>query len=495
MRHTTGGGTALPAPPGGNERKRGPAQRNRDHGQRLPLGAVMSGRRRRRRRRPGPGAEAGARARVVIVGAGFGGLECARGLDGAAADVLLVDRGGYHLFTPLLYQVATALLNPSEIAYPLRAMFKRSPNVRVRATAVTGVDFSRRVVRAAPGAEIAYDYLVLATGSASDYHGNRQLTHNSIGLKTLEDATRLRNHVLGCLERADQEPDPAERRALLTFVVAGGGPGGVEYSGALTELLKLVAGRDYPTVGLEDTRVLLVQSASRLLTAFPARLGHYAERTLAGRGVDIRVKTHITAADGQQVTLSDGSAVPARTLVWAGGVAPLVPSAEPEPETVRGGRVRVDEFLRIPGAQRAYALGDAAAAEQDGRELPMVSAPAIQAGRYIARAIHADLRGDEAGPPFRYLDKGRMATIGRNAAVAQLRGGLELTGFAGWLAWLFVHIWYLVGFRNRVMALASWATYYFRLYRPIRIILETPPDQIVSTLSSSEPAKSPNPAM
>jgi NADH dehydrogenase len=431
---------------------------------------------------------AGPRARVVIVGAGFGGLECARELDRGPADVLLLDRDGYHLFTPLLYQVATALLNPSEVAYPLRAMFRKSPNVRVSTTTVTDIDLTRRVVRASPREEIPYDYLVLATGSGNDYHGNEQLAENAIGLKTLEDGTRLRNHVLGCLERADQEADPAERRALLTFVVAGGGPGGVEYSGALTELLKLVAGSDFPTVKLEDAHVLLVQSASRLLTGFSQRLGRYAERTLTGRGVDVRLKSHITGADGQQVTLSDGAVVAARTVVWAGGVAPLVPSAQPEPETGHGGRVRVDEFLRIPGAQRAYALGDAAAAVQDGRELPMVSAPAIQAGRYIARAIRADLAGGQAGPPFRYFDKGRMATIGRNAAVAQLRGGLELTGFAGWLAWLFVHVWYLAGLRNRVITLASWAWYYLRLDRPIRIILQTPPDPIVATLRERGPS-------
>jgi NADH dehydrogenase len=424
---------------------------------------------------------------VVIVGAGFGGLECARELDRAEVDVLLLDRGGYHLFTPLLYQVATALLNPSEIAYPLRAMFRKSPNVRVAAATVTGVDLQRRVVRVSPGEEVAYDYLVLATGSANNYHGNRQLAENSIGLKTLEDGARLRNHVLGCLERADREADPGQRRALLTFVVAGGGPGGVEYSGALTELLGLVAGRDFPTVRLEDTHVVLVQSASRLLTGFSARLGRYAERVLTGRGVDVRLKMHITAADGHQVTLSDGSVVSARTVVWAGGVAPLLPSAQPEPETSRGGRVRVDEFLRIPGAEGAYALGDAASVGQDGRELPMVTAPAIQAGRYIARAIRSDLRGDEAGPPFRYFDKGRMATIGRNAAVAQLRGGLQLTGFAGWLAWLFVHVWYLAGLRNRLLTLASWGWYYLRLDRPIRIILQTPPDPIVATLRSPAP--------
>ena len=448
---------------------------------------MMFGAWQRQPRRPGLHSRVSTRARVVIVGAGFGGLECARKLDRAEVDVLLLDRSGYHLFTPLLYQVATALLNPSEIAYPLRAMFRKSPNVRVSATTVTGVNFSRRVVRAAPGEEIPYDYLVLATGSTSDYHGNDQLAGKSIGLKTLEDGTRLRNHVLGCLERADQKGDPAERRALLTFVVAGGGPGGVEYSGALTELLKLVARRDFPTVGLEDTRVLLVQSAGRLLTGFSERLGRYAERTLTGRRVEVRVKTHITAADGHQVTLSDGSVIPTRTVVWAGGVAPLVPSAEPEPETGHSRRIRVDEFLQIPGAQRAYALGDAAAPRQDGRELPMVSAPAIQAGRYIAKAIRSDLRGGQAGPPFRYFDKGRMATIGHNAAVAQLRGGLELTGFAGWLAWLLVHVWYLAGLRNRVITLASWGWYYLRLDRPIRIILQTPPDPIVSTLRSPDP--------
>jgi len=433
-------------------------------------------------------ARAGGRARVVIVGAGFGGLECARKLSKSEVDVLLLDRAGCHLFTPLLYQVATALLNPSEIAFPLRTLFRKSPNVRVATTAVTGIDLTRRVVRASPGEEIPYDYLVLATGSTNNYRGNERLADNSIGLKTLEDGTHLRNHVLACLERADRETDPAERRALLTFVVTGGGPGGVEYSGALVELLRLVARRDFPTVRLQDTHVLLVQSAGRLLTAFSERLGHYAERTLTRRGVEVRTKAHITAADGRQVTLSDGSVVATRTVVWAGGVTPLVPSAEPEPERGRGRRLRVDEFLRIPGAERAYALGDAAGAEQDGRELPMVSATAIQAGRYIARAIRADAAGRAARQPFRYFDKGRMATIGRNAAVAQLRGGLQLTGFAGWLAWLFVHVWYLAGFRNRLLTLASWAWYYVRLDRPIRIILQTPPDRVVGTLRDPDAA-------
>lgn len=438
---------------------------------------------------PAPGsAAAGTRARVVIVGAGFGGLACARKLNRTALDVLLLDTRGYHLFTPLLYQVATALLNPSDIAYPLRTVFRKSPNVRVWQTAVSDVDLVRQVVRVCPTKEIPYDYLVLATGSTENYYGNDQLAEASIGLKSLEAATRLRNHVLACLERADHEEDPDERQALLTFVVAGGGPTGVEYSGALGELLKLVARRDFPTVRLDEARILLVEGQDRLLGTFSDRLSQYAERVLTKRGIEVRTKTLVRAADDRRVTLSDGTVIPTRTLVWTGGVRPLVPDVEPEPERTRSRRVRVDQYLRIRGAQRAYALGDAAGAGQDGEELPMLSAPAMQAGRYVARAIRSDLVGEQPTRPFRYFDKGTMATIGRNAGIAHLRGGLELTGFLGWLTWLFVHIWYLVGFRNRVMAMASWAWNYFRFDRPIRIILQTAPDPTVSTLGVSRPA-------
>lgn len=431
-------------------------------------------------------AGAGTRARVVVVGAGFGGLACARKLNRTAVDVLLLDRRGYHLFSPLLYQVATALLNPSDIAYPLRTIFRKSPNVHVMQTTVTGVDLVRQVVHASPGEEIPYDYLVLATGSTDNYYGNEKLAEASIGLKGLEDATRLRNHVLACFERADHEEDPDERRALLTFVVAGGGPTGVEYSGALGELLKLVARRDYPAVRLEDTRILLVEGRDRLLGTFSARLSRYAERVLTKRGIEVRTSTLVRAADDRRVTLSDGTVIPTRTIVWTGGVRPLVPSTEPEPERSRSSRVLVDEGLRVRGTRRAYALGDAAGAEQDGDELPMLSAPAMQAGRYVARAIHADLMGEQPTRPFRYFDKGTMAIIGRNAGVAHLRGGLELTGFPGWLAWLFVHIWYLVGFRNRVMAMANWAWDYVRFDRPIRIIVQAAPDPTVATLSTPD---------
>jgi NADH:ubiquinone reductase (H+-translocating) len=432
-------------------------------------------------------AAAGTRARVVVVGAGFGGLTCARKLNRTAVDVMLVDRRGYHLFTPLLYQVATALLNPSDIAYPLRTLFRRSRNVRVWQATVSGIDLERQVVHVCPGEEIPYDYLVLATGSTDNYYGNRELEETSIGLKDLEEATRLRNHVLACLERADHEDDPEERRALLTFLVAGGGPTGVEYAGALGELLRLVARRDFPRVRLEDTRVLLVEGRDRLLGTFSERLGRYAERVLTKRGVDVRTNVLVKTADARQVTLSDGAVIPTRTIVWTGGVRPRVPSLDPEPERSRSKRLSVDEFLRVRGARRAYALGDAAGAVEDGSELPMLSAPAMQAARYVARAIHADLTGRQPGRPFRYFDKGTMATIGRNAGIAHLRGGLELTGFLGWLAWIFVHVWYLIGFRNRLAALAGWALNYLRFDRPIRIVLQTDPDPVVASLGARDP--------
>ena len=240
------------------------------------------------RRLYAPGSAAsGTRARVVILGAGFGGLACARKLNRTALDVLLLDRRGYHLFTPLLYQVATALLTPSDIAYPLRTIFRKSPNVRVWQTTVTGLDLRRQVVNLSPGEEVTYDYLVLATGSTANYFGNEQLARDSIGLKSLDEATRLRNHVLACLERADREEDPIERRALLSFVVAGGGPTGVEYSGALGELLKLVARKDFPAVSLGDTRIVLVEGQDRLLGTFSEHHGRYAERVLTKRGIEV----------------------------------------------------------------------------------------------------------------------------------------------------------------------------------------------------------------
>src|SRR5256885_229227 len=414
----------------------------------------------------------GARPRVVMVGAGFGGLACARKLDGDPVDVVLLDQHNYHLFTPLLYQVATGLLNPSDIAYPLRRIFRHSPNVRFRQATVTRVDLVNKVVRLDRAPPLAYDYLVLATGSTDNYFGNQEVARVSLGLKSLEDATRLRNHVLTCLERADAEPDPVARRALLTFVVVGGGPTGVESSGTLSELMEIVAGKDYHHVSRAEIQVVLIEGTDRLLNAFSARLGRYAQRVLTRRGVAVRTGVLVKSANGHSVTLSDGTAIACATIIWSAGVRPNDPVGEAPLPRFRSARIEVDPWMRIPGAPGAFAIGDAASPRVGDRELPILSPPAMQAARVVGRALPAALRGAPAErEPFHYIDKGTMATVGRNAGVTHLPGGLEFTGFLGWLTWLFVHIYYFIGFRNRINALASWAWDYVRHDRPIRIIL------------------------
>ena len=421
------------------------------------------------------------RHRVVIVGGGFGGLSCARALDGSAADVLLLDRHNYHLFTPLLYQVATALLDPSDIAYPLRRAFRKSRNVRFRQELVDHVDVVARVLRTAGGDEIPYDSLVLATGSLNNYFGNAPLAEHTIGMKSLPEAMRLRNHVLSCLERAAKTPSAEERAAWLTFVVVGGGPTGVEYAGALAELLGIVLGADYPELDRRHARIVLVEGLDRLLSAFHPKLGAYAERSLRKRGVEVVSGTLVAKADDASVFLSNGVTIPAHTVVWSAGVRPTDP-IENEAERSRSKRLVVDERLRLEGHEDVYVIGDAASVQEDGGELPMLSPPAMQGGRYVARAIKDRIAGRaEPRKPFRYVDKGTMATIGRHAGVADLHG-FRIRGFLGWLVWLFVHVYYLIGFRNRLVVLASWGWNYFLRDRPIRLITQSEPDPLVEEL-------------
>jgi NADH:ubiquinone reductase (H+-translocating) len=433
--------------------------------------------------------------RVIIVGAGFAGLACARKLNGRSVDVLLIDERNYHLFTPLLYQVATALLTPSDISYPLRRIFRRSLNVRPFQARVTSLDFQRKVVTVGRSREISYDFLVLATGSANNYFGNQRIAHYAIGLKFLEEATRLRNHVLSCLERADQETDPEERRALLTFVVVGGGPTGVEYSGALGELIQLVAGNDYPSISPGEVRIVLVEGRDRLLGMFHEKLGRYARRVLEKRNIEVITNTLVSSADAGSVMLSNGSKVSTRTIVWSAGVIPEAPAVEhsPPPPQTRSKRLQVDDRLRVVGTANVFAIGDVGGAAGDGDELAMLSAPAMQEGRYVAREIMRLVEsGESPAEPFRYFDKGTMATIGRNAGVAQLRGGIMFTGFIGWMTWIFVHVYYLIGFRNRLIAMVTWAWNYLRFDRPIRLILQSECDPEVDAPieGSREPAGS-----
>jgi NADH dehydrogenase len=423
------------------------------------------------------------RHRVIVVGGGFGGLACARALDGKPVDVLLLDRHNYHLFMPLLYQVATSLLNPSDIAYPFRAIFRRSPNVRFRQAAVADVDLEGKTVRLATGVELGFDSLVLATGSENNYYANEELAEQTLGMKTLAETMRLRNHVLSCLELAARAGHDDERRAWLTFVIAGGGPTGVEYAGALTELLNIVLGRDFPELDRSLGRVILVEGMDRLLGAFHPRLGAYAHRTLRDLGIEVRTSTLVQKATADSVILSDGQEIPTRTIVWSAGVRPSDPfGPEDAVERSRSRRLRVDGGFRLPGHPDVYAIGDAASVPEDGGELPMLSPPAMQAGRYVARAIVGRIAtGRGPAAPFRYVDKGTMATIGRRAAVADVRG-FKLKGTVGWLAWLLVHIYYLIGFRNRAVVLASWGWNYLRRDRPIRLILRSQADPITSGL-------------
>jgi NADH dehydrogenase len=418
---------------------------------------------------------------VVIVGGGFGGLACARALDGSAADVLLLDRHNYHLFTPLLYQVATALLDPSDIAYPLRRAFRRSRNVRFRQELVSDVDFERRIVRTADGDEVGFDSLVLATGSTNNYFGNAPLAEHTIGMKTLPEAMRLRNHVLSCLERAAQTPSREDRAAWLTFVVVGGGPTGVEYAGALAELLQIVLGADYPELDRSEAKIILVEGLDRLLAAFHPKLGRYAASTLSERGIEVRTGTLVEKADEASVVLSSGDAIESRTVVWSAGVRSMDPLDREAPRS-RTKRLDADPQLRLRDHDDVYVIGDAASVQAGEGELPMLSPPAMQEGRYVAKAIRARMAGRPGSPhPFRYVDKGTMATIGRHAAVADVHG-VRVRGFIGWLAWLFVHVYYLIGFRNRLVVLASWGWNYLLRDRPIRLIARSDRDPLVEEL-------------
>ena len=422
---------------------------------------------------------ASSRPHVVVVGGGFGGLQCAKKLAGEPVDVTLIDARDYHLFTPLLYQVATALLNPADIAYPFRAILRRARNVRFYQARVAGIDFERKLIQTGNAHELSYDYLVLATGSVNDYFGNSKLAETTLGMKNLEQAQRLRNHVLACLEHAAQSTDDAEQSAWLTFVVVGGGATGVEYAGALAELRKLV-GREYPEFSALRMRVVVVEGADRLLPAFPEKLGRYAQKVLERKGAEIVLGTVMSDAGPLGAKLSNGSEIAARTIVWSAGVRAADTGGTHELEHRRSYRLAVTDSMVVAGREGVYAIGDVAGAEH---ALPMLSSPAMQQGRYVARAILAAVRGQEGPPPFRYKDKGTMAVIGRGAAVANVRG-LQLTGFIGWLAWLGVHLYYVVGFRNRVAVFFHWGWDYVRRDRPTRMITTVEPDAAADALSA-----------
>lgn len=426
---------------------------------------------------------AAGRPRVVIVGAGFGGLAAARGLAGAPVDVLLLDRTNYHLFTPLLYQVATAGLEAESIAHPVRSILRGAENVEFRVATVRGVDLVHRTVLT-DAAPVSYDLLVLAAGSTTNFFGLEP--RGVMGLKDLPEALSLRNHILCRCEEAVWEPDPDRRRALLTFVVVGGGPTGVEMAGTLAELVRVVLPRDFPMLDFRQAQVILLEATDRLLASFRPRLQRAAARDLRRKGVAVWLGARVERVMGEWVELAGGTRLRTGTLIWAAGVRAADLAAHVGTPQGRQGRLTVDPFLRLPSHSEVFVIGDMAEVEQDGGPLPMLAPVAIQQGRYVALSIRRQLAG-LALRPFRYRDRGIMATIGRKAAVAQV-GLLALSGLPAWLAWLALHLVWLIGFRNRLVVLLNWMWSYFRYDQAIRIITSLPTRDEEASATATEAA-------
>jgi len=404
---------------------------------------------------------------VVVVGAGFGGLRAARALRRAPVQVVLLDRNNYHLFQPLLYQVATAGLEPEEIAKPARAILRGQKNFDFRMVEVTRVDFAAKRLETSAG-PIAYDFLVLAPGGETNFFGLDSMQRHGLGLKDIPDAIEIRNHVLTCFEQAMLEPDAERRRALLTFIVVGGGPTGVEMAGALSELIRLVLVKDYPRLNIKDVRILLLEATDKLLAAMPERLREAAGKTLWRKYVEVRFGASVADYDGDRIRLKSGEVIPAQTVIWAAGVRASSLNGTLGVPMGRQGRIPVEPTLQVTGHPEVFIIGDAAYREENGEPLPMVAPVAIQMGQSVGRNIKRQLRGQPL-EPFRYRDQGTLATIGRNAAVANVFG-VQASGFIAWVMWLGIHIIQLIGFRNKLFVLINWAWDYFFYERAARLI-------------------------
>jgi len=409
--------------------------------------------------------------RVVVVGAGFAGLAAARSLRHAPVRITVVDRRNHHLFQPLLYQVATAALNPADISAPIRSVLRRQENAEVVLGEVDAVDLAARRIHLADGALFPYDHLIVATGATHSYFGRDDWAPLAPGLKTVEDALEIRRRVLLAFERAERDPDPATRGALLTFVVVGAGPTGVELAGALAEIARHTLAADFRHIEPQSARVVLLEAQERVLPSFAPPLREAARRQLEGLGVEVRTRTRVTAIDEEGVT-SGEDRIPSRTVLWAAGVSASSLGRALGETRDRAGRVEVLPDLTLPGHPEIAVVGDLAAIrEPDGTLVPGVAPAALQAGRHAARNLVRTLSG-RPNLPFRYRDKGLLATIGRAAAVAQV-GGLRFSGLAAWLLWLFVHIFFLIGFRNRVAVILQWAWSYLTFRRGARLITDT----------------------
>ncbi|MBI2845312.1 MAG: NAD(P)/FAD-dependent oxidoreductase [Chloroflexi bacterium] len=408
------------------------------------------------------------RPRVVVVGAGFGGLWAARTLAGYPLGVLLIDRNNYHTFLPLLYQVAAAELQPEDIAHPVRSLLRGYPNAQFIFGRVQALDLASKSLEV-DGRMIHYDYLILATGSTSYFFGVEGAAENAFSLKTLQEAITLRSHILTQFEKASDEQDKEVRHRLLTFSIVGGGPTGVEYAGALAELIQGSFRKDYPLLDFQEVRVILLEALENLLPDLPNRLREYAQRRLKKMGVEVRLRAKVKEITKESLFLDEGTIIPTATVVWTAGVRGDPAAQAWGLPTAKNGQVEVLPSLQAPGHPEVYVVGDLASVEEKGHHLPMIAPVAIQQGLAAARNIGRQVVGLEP-VSFRYRERGTMVTIGRNAAVASVFGW-NFTGFLAWLVWLGVHLFNLIGFRNRLLVLINWAWDYFLYERAVRLIL------------------------
>lgn len=406
--------------------------------------------------------------RVVIVGGGFGGLHAAKALATAPVEVVLIDRRNHHTFQPLLYQVATAGLSAIEIAEPIRRVLRKQGNATVLMGEVSGIDLERRVVMATGQQSVPFDFLILATGVRDAYFGHEEWAEHAPGLKSVDDALAIRHRLLTAFERAEVEPDETRRAALLTFVIIGGGATGAELAGAIAEISRHTFMGEFRRIDPGRARVMLIEGSDRILSSYRPALSAKARTQLEKLGVEVLTGSPVTDIDEHGVSIGDRR-IDAGTVLWAAGVEASPLGAKLDVPVDEMGRVLVTDDLSIPGHPHVFVIGDLANVEQDGRPVAGVAPAAIQMGRHAARSVTARLNGDTPGP-FRYVDRGTMATLGRSAAIAQIHR-ISLSGFPAWLAWLFVHLVFLIGFRNRLVVLLEWARSYLTHGRSARLIV------------------------
>jgi len=411
------------------------------------------------------------RPKVVIIGGGFGGIDAAKTLARAPVDVILVDKQNHHCFQPLLYQVATAALSPADVAWPIRHILRKQENATVLMAEVRGIDTEKRVVQA-DSVTLPYDYLVVATGAMHSYFGHGEWAEVAPGLKRIEDATRIRRRILIAFERAELAAGESERRRLLTFVIVGGGATGVEMAGAIAEVARQSLAMDFRHIDPKTARIVLVEAGPRVMPAFPQKLSDYVVRTLTKKGVEVMTATRVVRCDAHGVDLEHGR-IDAATIIWAAGVMASPAASWLNAGRDRAGRVKVGPDLSVPGHPQVFVIGDTTDVV-DQPHIPGIAPAAKQMGRYVGRLIAARVAGRPAPPPFHYRHLGDLATVGRQAAVVKL-GWLELTGFIGWVFWSVVHIYFLIGVRDRFIVAFTWFWDYITFQRGARLITQVPP--------------------